>query len=415
MIADALRKFSKQTFSEKTFPVLHGETAKIQPGTLAVKKHRSVWKRPYAKLEMVILAELRKYVKPGEEIKALSESFQTKIKEEVFVLKQEIDKNKIDVSARAEERHEGVEGCLEGTIKLGDGQGDLKLGKLRQHYIEDADLRKILAETILDPNKMKNFDRHALLLITSVIYSEKFELKGKRLVKTGRQVELAEMEHLCPFLRYILRPSQLTQVDETYRPPEVATRTSEAPFLFKCCHVEFNKETNRLEIREGEFIKKIVVKDEFKEEYQVDSDEEEDEDGHSFVDLYGQTDEADLIDYFTKDDFQNLDKILQDVLLPCKSRKQRKALVEKYLSWFETALTTEQKEIQMKEPITSDDVTFLSSVVSVPYIEGSTKLDLSDLEKKQIHGFGIIFKVLHDLPDEQWKEIEDQHKSNTKK
>lgn len=103
------------------------------------------------------------------------------------------------------------------------------------------------------------------------------------------------MEHLCPFLRYILRPSQLTQVDETYRPPEVATRTSEAPFLFKCCHVEFNKETNRLEIREGEFIKKIVVKDEFKEEYQVDSDEEEDEESHSFVDLYGQTDEADLI------------------------------------------------------------------------------------------------------------------------
>ena len=66
-----------------------------------------------------------------------------------------------------------------------------------------------------------------------------------------------------------------------------------------------------------------------------------------------------------------------------------------YLWQFETALTTEQKEIQMKEPITSDDVTFLSSVVSVPYIEGSTKLDLSDLEKKQIHGFGIIFKVLH--------------------
>ena len=49
---------------------------------------------------MVILAELRKYVKPGEEMKALSESFQSKIKEEVFVLKQEIDKNKIDVSAR---------------------------------------------------------------------------------------------------------------------------------------------------------------------------------------------------------------------------------------------------------------------------------------------------------------------------
>lgn len=282
---------------------------------------------------------------------------------------------------------------MEGTIELGDGQGDLKLGKLRQRYIEDVDLRKILGETNLDPSKMKNFDKHVLLLITSVIYSEKFELKGRRLVK-----------------------NQLTQLDETYRPPGLATRTSEAPFLFKCCHVELDKETNRLEIREGEFIKKIVVKDELKEDYnQVDSDEEEDKGDHSFVDLYGQTDEADLIDYFTKEDFQNLDKILQDVLLPCKSRKKRKALVERYLSWFETALTTEEKIIQIKEPITSDDSVFLSGVVSLPYSEGSTILDLTVLEKKQVHGYGIIFKVLHDLPNEQRKEIEEQHKSNTKK
>lgn len=104
MIADALRKFSKQTFSEKTFPVLHGETAKIQPGTLAVKKHRSVWKRPYAKLEMVILAELGKYVKRVEEMNAFGESFESKIKEEVFVLKQEIDKDKLVMAARYESR-----------------------------------------------------------------------------------------------------------------------------------------------------------------------------------------------------------------------------------------------------------------------------------------------------------------------
>ena len=72
---------------------------------------------------------------------------------------------------------------MEGTIELGDGQGDLKLRKLRQRYIEDVDLRKILGETNLEPSKMKNFDKHVLLLITSVIYSEKFELKGRRLVK----------------------------------------------------------------------------------------------------------------------------------------------------------------------------------------------------------------------------------------
>ena len=86
-------------------------------------------------------------------------------------------------SSRAEELDHGVAGCLEGTIKLEDAQGVLNLGKLRQKYIENEDLRKILAETTLDASKMKNFDEHELLLITSVIYSEKFELKGKRIVK----------------------------------------------------------------------------------------------------------------------------------------------------------------------------------------------------------------------------------------
>ena len=106
MIADALRNFSRKNFSEKTFPVLHGETAKIQPLTLAVKKHRSVWKRPYAKLEMVILAELGKYVQrvDDNEVHAFHESLESKIKDEVFVMKQKIDEQKIDMEARYEVR-----------------------------------------------------------------------------------------------------------------------------------------------------------------------------------------------------------------------------------------------------------------------------------------------------------------------
>ena len=58
--------------------------------------------------------------------------------------------------------------------------GQLLLGKLRKEYISDQALRNILANTVLDTNKMKRLEDEQLLLITSVIYSEKCELKGER-------------------------------------------------------------------------------------------------------------------------------------------------------------------------------------------------------------------------------------------
>ena len=65
------------------------------------------------------------------------------------------------------------------TVRLCDNQGVLTLGKLSQKYIDDPDLRGILANAELDANKMKAFKEcDNLLLITSVIHSEKFELKG---------------------------------------------------------------------------------------------------------------------------------------------------------------------------------------------------------------------------------------------
>ena len=66
---------------------------------------------------------------------------------------------------------------MEGTIRLSNDQGVLKLGKLSQKYIDDSDLRGLLAKTELNPKLMKNFaEGDKLLLITSVVYSEKFEL-----------------------------------------------------------------------------------------------------------------------------------------------------------------------------------------------------------------------------------------------
>ena len=75
----------------------------------------------------------------------------------------------------------GIAGFMEGTINLKDDEGVLHLGKLSQRYIDDPDLRGILANAELDTNKMKAFEDQKLLLITSVIYSDKFELQGERM------------------------------------------------------------------------------------------------------------------------------------------------------------------------------------------------------------------------------------------
>ena len=68
------------------------------------------------------------------------------------------------------------------AIKLNDDKGVLALGNWDQKYIEDPDLRGILANTELDADKMKSFaECDELLLITSVIYSETFDLKGGKM------------------------------------------------------------------------------------------------------------------------------------------------------------------------------------------------------------------------------------------
>ena len=69
---------------------------------------------------------------------------------------------------------------MEVTVKLFEDLGDLSLGKLSQKYVTDPDIRGLLADTVLDVKKMEPYDQDELLLITSVIYSEKFELTGTR-------------------------------------------------------------------------------------------------------------------------------------------------------------------------------------------------------------------------------------------
>ena len=67
------------------------------------------------------------------------------------------------------------------NVKIADELGELELGKLDEEYFKDPDLRDLLANTVLDANRMKGLEEQTLRLIYSVIYSEKFLLKGNRM------------------------------------------------------------------------------------------------------------------------------------------------------------------------------------------------------------------------------------------
>lgn len=61
--------------------------------------------------------------------------------------------------------------------------------------------------------------------------------------------------------------------------PKMAKRNTRGPFLFKCCRVVYNEETNRLELAKGEFVGKAVHRD------VDDEDEEQDEYDNTAISL----------------------------------------------------------------------------------------------------------------------------------
>ena len=74
----------------------------------------------------------------------------------------------------------GVEAAniVSGKIRISEELGFLVLGKVDQEYICDVDLRDILANAELNSDKVIAFKEQKLRLITSVVYSSKFQHKG---------------------------------------------------------------------------------------------------------------------------------------------------------------------------------------------------------------------------------------------
>ena len=83
--------------------------------------------------------------------------------------------------------------CVKVSAKVSDVLGELELGKLDQEYIKDPDLRELLDKAALDVKRMESLEDQKLRLVYSVIYSEKFVLKGKR----EHEVFISATEIIC--------------------------------------------------------------------------------------------------------------------------------------------------------------------------------------------------------------------------
>lgn len=66
-------------------------------------------------------------------------------------------------------------------LQVSDMLGDLDLGQLTEEYYLDPDLRDVLSVAALDSDKMAPLEGQHLLLVTGVMYSTKFALKGNRM------------------------------------------------------------------------------------------------------------------------------------------------------------------------------------------------------------------------------------------
>ena len=62
MIEELLRRFAQENFNNHYVPVLPGQSTIANPLSLMIKQKRPIWKIPFAKDELTILAGLEKYV-----------------------------------------------------------------------------------------------------------------------------------------------------------------------------------------------------------------------------------------------------------------------------------------------------------------------------------------------------------------
>ena len=83
------------------------------------------------------------------------------------------------------------------------------------------------------------------------------------LYQTEAEVSVDGVHVANPFVDYFktMATKMHARYSSSTQCSELASRTAHAPLLFKCCTVDYIKEDNRLEIRKGEYVGKVVTRD----------------------------------------------------------------------------------------------------------------------------------------------------------
>ncbi|KAL9982634.1 hypothetical protein ACROYT_G004703 [Oculina patagonica] len=370
----------------------------IKPLALVVKKRRPIFRRPYAKSEFIVTEVLENYVeeKKKQEFTKTVNKIISKEENPLELAEEEDEAEAIGASSHVSVKLEAAK-TVKVNVKVDDELGELELGKLDEEYLKDPDLREVLAKTALDANRMEGLEDQKLRLIYSVIYSERFLLKGKRQheieVDAGIKAALPEIAELL---------SEFAQLKGQYRkkiiPPKAATRNTRGPVFFKFVRVDYDKENGRLKLSDGEFAGRLVNAEE--------RGGEKDKAEYAETVFGMEKEDIDFSEPLTDEDIKKLLKIVESGLVSVESsREKRKERVKKYLSWFEEALMKEQQKISVDEPLTDEDCEFLRTICC-PALPSQSIVDLSPFDAEKIQGYAIVLKQIDDLSDEHWAEIE---------
>ena len=116
--------------------------------------------------------------------------------------------------------------CAGATVKVHEEFGNLELGKIHKVYVQDPGLRDILKLIELDSDRAKDIQGHKLRLITSVVYSERLKLRGKRFTEVMKNRWLFTCLSTLPYTAQWQRPLDCAQSAKITSP--LRTSKSEA-------------------------------------------------------------------------------------------------------------------------------------------------------------------------------------------
>ena len=119
-----------------------------------------------------------------------------------------------------------VGACAGATVKVHEEIGNLELGKIHKVYVQDPGLRDILKLIELDSDRAKAIQGHKLRLITSVVYSERLKLRGKRFTEVMKNRSLFTCLSTPPYTAQWQRPLDCAQSAKITSP--LRTSKSEA-------------------------------------------------------------------------------------------------------------------------------------------------------------------------------------------